>query len=227
MADQLEGRIKAQTRLLSDVSHELRSPLARLRVALALAAESAANREGHLARMEKETERLEELISQLLSTREQDLSMDKHIDLVALLQELCADASFEGDQRGVVVKLASSLEQAVVASSGDLLLKSFDNMIRNALRHTSADSVVEVRLCQEGESYRIEIEDHGPGVDEAELARIFDEFYRVDAARAREDGGHGLGLAIAQRAIAQHGGHVEARNTGSGLLLTTTLPRHT
>ncbi len=224
MAEQLEGRIQAQKRLLSDVSHELRSPLARLRVALALALDAPEKRPDYLARMESDTERLEELIGQLLSTQQQNVTLDSHIDLVALLQRLCEDASFEGSAEGKRVTLETALQEALVASHADLLQKSFDNMIRNALRHTAAQSEVSVRLQLLGDCYVASIEDRGPGVPEAELSAIFDEFYRVDTARTREVGGYGLGLSIARRAIEQHGGSLRAENTGSGLRLVVRLP---
>lgn len=224
MAEQLQQRILAQKRLLGDVSHELRSPLARLRIALALAQENPQQQSGYLARIEQETERLEELIGQLLSTQQDRLEFDKHIDLVSLLQQLCADASFEGKSTEKQVRLTTTLRQAIVASTGDLLHKSFDNIIRNALRHTQAKSCVDVSISRCEGGYRVCIEDRGPGVPEAQLGKLFDEFYRVDTARTREDGGHGLGLAIARRAVQSHGGSVDARNTGNGLLVSVTLP---
>ena len=226
MAQQLQERIQAQKRLLGDVSHELRSPLARLRIALALAQDDSANSKDYLQRIEHEAERLEELIGQLLATQAQSMYLDSHIDLVSLLQQLCADANFEGEQQEKQVIFKPSLEQAIVASSGDLLHKSFENILRNALVHTPGHSRVQVTLEQSGDQYRVTIEDQGTGVPAAELERIFGEFYRVDTARTREAGGYGLGLAIAQRAIRGHGGRIEAENTGSGLAITVLLPAH-
>ncbi|MFV8816372.1 sensor histidine kinase [Haliea sp. E17] len=224
MAAQLQARMQAQRRLLSDVSHELRSPLARLRVALALALDAPDKRQDYLERMERDTERLEELIGQLLSSQQDNIILDNHIDIVPLLQQLCDDASFEGGSAGKAVVLHSELEEALVASHSDLLQKCFDNMIRNALRHTAANTTVRVSLARDGALYRIIVEDRGPGVPEEELSRIFDEFYRVDTARTREGGGYGLGLTIARRAIMQHGGELRAENTGSGLRLIVILP---
>ncbi len=224
MAEQLQGRIQAQKRLLSDVSHELRSPLARLRVALALAQDAPERQQQYLERMEQETERLEELIGQLLSSQPQRLTLDTHIDLISLLAQLCADASFEGSADGKSVRLETSLEEALAASHGDLLQKCFDNLLRNAVRYTDAGSTVTVTLTRAGENWQIAVEDRGPGVPEEELSRIFDEFYRVDSARSREQGGHGLGLAIARRAVIQHGGEMRAENTGTGLRLLVSLP---
>lgn len=224
MAGQLQERIKAQKRLLGDVSHELRSPLARLRLALALAQEQPDKSPDNLQRIERETERLEQLIGQLLASQAGAMELDKHIDLLPLLLQLCGDANFEGTTQAKRVKLNHSIDQAIVASAGDLLHKSLENILRNALIHTPANSTVRVDLDQVGDCYRICIEDQGPGVAEEDLARIFDPFYRTDTARSRDSGGHGLGLAIARRAIQRHGGQVRAENSGHGLAVTVSLP---
>lgn len=224
MAGELQQRILAQKQLLSDVSHELRSPIARLRVALALAEDHPENCRDYLERIERETRRLEELIAQLLSSQQENREMDKHIDLVELLRQLCNDANFEGEQESKRVSLTTGLDQAVIASTGDLLHKSFENIIRNALRHTAKDSSVEVTLSRTASGIAISVEDQGAGVPEDQLNKLFEEFYRVDNARTRQDGGHGLGLAIARRAIEVHGGEITATNTGNGLLVRVNLP---
>jgi signal transduction histidine kinase len=223
MAEQLQMRIQAQKRLLSDVSHELRSPLARLRIALALAQEKSEEAPAYMHRIEQEAVRLEELIGQLLSTQAQDLVMDTHIDLIPLLEKLCVDANFEGQNAGKTFSFTADTEQAIVDSSGDLLRKSFENILRNALQHTPAESEVLVSLTCEAESYWISIEDHGPGVPDDEVKSIFREFYRLDPARSRQSGGYGLGLAIAKRAIQQHRGDITAANTSTGLKITVRL----
>lgn len=222
MAQQLQ--IEDQKRLLADVSHELRSPLARLRIALALAQESSGKSPENLQRIERETERLEELIGQLLASQAGALELDTHIDLVPLLRQLCSDANFEGAARGKSVELSHSIDPALVASSGDLLHKSLENILRNALNHSGANSTVRVTLDWHTQHYRIRVEGQGGGVPEQDLARIFDPFYRTDSARSRETGGHGLGLAIARRAISRHGGQILAENSGRGLIVTVLLP---
>ncbi|NND67946.1 MAG: HAMP domain-containing protein [Halioglobus sp.] len=224
MAGQLQDRMQAQKRLLSDVSHELRSPLARLRIALALAQEQPDTSAAQLDRIERETERLEELIGQLLSTRPQDVPLDTHIDLVALLRHLCADAAFEGTPGGKTIRFECTLDEAVVASHSDLLHKACDNVLRNALAHTGDNTAVTVQLERSGSNYRIRVRDRGPGVPDEALDKIFEEFYRVDDARSRDTGGHGLGLAIARRAVEQHGGAIHARNCDDGLEITLDLP---
>ena len=224
MAEQLQERIESQKRLLGDVSHELRSPLARLRIALALAQEQPQGTRAHLARIERETERLEELIGQLLDSQGPDTALDDHIDLVPLLQQLCSDAKFEGAAQSKRVTLATHLPEAIVASTGDLLHKCFENILRNALNHTPPDSDIEVRLAQTGDEYRVQVSDCGGGVPARELARIFEAFYRTDTARTRDTGGHGMGLAIARRAIGRHGGQIWAENTAQGLAVIVILP---
>jgi signal transduction histidine kinase len=224
MAEQLQERMQAQKRLLHDVSHELRSPLARLRVALALAERGGPDTAQHLQRIDRETERLEELIAQLLSTRAQAQCLEDHVDLAVLLEQLCADARFEGRPLDKNVVFECHCSNAVVATSGDLLQKIFENILRNAVHHTPPQSTVRAELTDVDGGYTVRIADQGPGVAEAELDRIFDAFYRADTARSRETGGHGLGLAIARRAVNAHGGRVAAVNTGQGLAVTVFLP---
>jgi signal transduction histidine kinase len=224
MASELQHLIQAQRRLLQDVSHELRSPLARLRIALALAQDQPESTVSHLQRIEKETGRLDQLIGQLLSSQTQEIILDSHIDLLRLLRELCSDSLMEAEAGDKIIMFHSDLQQAVVASSGELLHSSFENIIRNAIRHTAAGTEVEIRLTATTEHYLITIEDQGPGVPEEQLEAIFEAFYRVDSDRNRDTGGHGLGLAIARRAVALHRGTVTAGNTGTGLKITIELP---
>lgn len=224
MAEQLQRRVNAQKRLLSDVSHELRSPLARMKIALALAQERPEQSVAQLQRLDRETQRLEELIGQLLSAQAAGRPMDEHIDLVALLREICADADFEANADDKQVDLESTPEQALVTTSGDLLRKTFDNILRNAVHYTPAGSRVAVRVERSGPQYRVQVQDAGPGIPEDELEHIFDAFYRVDTARARDTGGYGLGLSIARRAVEQHGGGIRADNTASGLRVSVLLP---
>lgn len=224
MAGQLQERMQAQQRLLADVSHELRSPLARLRIACALAQENPERTSNHLQRIELETQRLEDLITQLLTAQSQRLELDSHIDLVSLIQQLCVDANFEGTQQGKRFTFYTDCREALVESAGDLLRKSFDNILRNALHHTPKDSEVVIGLKQENSHYVVTITDSGEGVPESEVEHIFDAFYRTDTARTRETGGYGLGLSIVHRAVSQHGGRVTAENTDSGFRVVVQLP---
>ncbi|MEM9255040.1 MAG: ATP-binding protein [Pseudomonadota bacterium] len=224
MAGELQEQIQAQRQLLRDVSHELRSPLARLRLALALAEEQPDASAQHLRRIEHEAERLEDLIAQLLDTRDESLLLESHIDLVALLRHLSEDASFEGGETRNAVSFSTDLQQAIVQSTGDLLHKVFDNLLRNALSHSPEGERVDVGLDAIGDRYTITVRDQGPGVPENQLERIFAEFHRVDSARTRLTGGYGLGLAIARRAVIKHGGSIRARNVRPGLEVIVTLP---
>jgi two-component system sensor histidine kinase CpxA len=224
MAEQLEEKIQAQRRLLNDVSHELRSPLARLRVAIALAERDPESIAQQLARMERETERLDELIGQLLAIPDAQLELEDSLDMVALLSELVTDANFETQQELEQITLDTQLIEAIVATHSDLLKKALENVIRNALHHTPAQQQVVIQLWQENKSYHIEVRDSGPGIPPDMLEKIFEPFFRLDESRQRETGGYGLGLSIAKRAVVQHGGSITAQNTRDGLCVSIVLP---
>jgi signal transduction histidine kinase len=223
MAEQLQRQMQAQRRLLRDVSHELRSPLARLRVALALAEKEPQRQGAQLQRIERETERLDELIGQLLAVPEGKIELEDSLDLVILIQELCADASFEAAEENKSIVYRTELAEAVVKTRGDLLKKALENVIRNALSYTAAGTSVLVELEASGAQFCVAVTDQGPGIPDNALERIFEPFYRVDDARQRETGGYGLGLSIASNSIKQHGGSIRAQNTGSGLRVLITL----
>ena len=224
MAAQLQEQIESQQRLLRDVSHELRSPLARMRVALAVGETSQEQAARQLQRLEKEVARLDELVGQLLAVPAGKLVMEDSIDLVGLLTELCEDIGFEAASSNKACTFTTPLEEAVVPTHTDLLKKAFENVMRNALTYTAADTTIEVTLDREGDAYRITVTDQGQGIPDTALEKIFEAFYRVDDARQRETGGYGLGLSIASRAVHQHGGSVRAENTGSGLRVTLLVP---
>ena len=118
-------------------------------------------------------------------------------------------------------------KEALVATHADLLKKTFENILRNAIKYTSDNTVVHTQLSRSDKVYVIRIEDQGPGVAQSELEKLFDEFYREDTARPRETGGYGLGLAIARRAISQHSGKIWAENTANGLAIIVSLPAYT
>ena len=224
MAEQLQEKIQAQKRLLNDVSHELRSPLARLRVALALAEREPQRVAEQLQRIEMETERLDELIGQLLSVPDTQIDMEDSLDLVGLLQQLCADADYEAQNADRRIEFASHLDEVIVRTHGDLLKKALENIIRNAMHYTPTGTAVGVSLGANNGSWLITVDDTGPGIPDADLERIFQPFYRIDEARQRETGGYGLGLSIARRAVEQHGGSIVAENREQGLRVTIRLP---
>ncbi|MBN1774087.1 MAG: HAMP domain-containing protein [Deltaproteobacteria bacterium] len=225
MAERIESLVEGERRLLRDVSHELRSPLARIQVALQLArgkaGEAAA---GALDQIERDAERLSELVGQILTVTKLEHAPDERrtapVALAELLRQVCDDADFEARSRGRRVEL-SPPGPATVRGVEEVLRRAVENVVRNAVRWTADGTTVEVRLERTtgagGEArVRVHVRDHGPGVPEAELTGIFQPFRRVDDARRREDGGVGLGLSITERAVRVHGGMVEARNHPEG-----------
>ena len=220
MAERIEGLVESQHQLLRDVSHELRSPLARLEVALGLAHGSSGKElETNLDRIGLESERLNTLIGELLTLARIEgdtLGFERrHVDLAGLLREVVDDAGFEAQAMGSSVVLGV-LQQCSIEGSSSLLRSAVDNVLRNAVRFTSPESEVEVNLrVEEGEIF-MTVCDRGPGVPEEQLQRIFEPFARVGDARDRISGGRGLGLAIAERAVRLHGGSVSAKNRPGG-----------
>jgi two-component system sensor histidine kinase CpxA len=233
MAEQLERLVGAQKILVRDVSHELRSPLARLSVALELAREEApAAMQQHLQRIDREAGRLNLLIGQLLRLSSiESTNASSHTEkftLHGLVEELLPDAEYEAQQRGCRIQV---LEQSDCAVQGnqELIYRAIENIVRNAIRYTCQDTVVELKIrCEERAGLRmvtLDVSDSGPGVPQTELENIFRPFYRVDAARQQDTGGFGVGLAIADRAVRLHHGEVRARNRPEGgLTMSLSLP---
>lgn len=226
MADRIQTLLDAERRLLLDISHELRSPLARLRVAVELA-RSGEDRETAINRIEKEAERLNGLVSGLLQVTRAEGdpgSLPREpVRLQKLLEELVADAALEAHARGCEVRLTGA-QPAVVQGDAELLRRAIENVIRNAVRHAPEGTAVEVVLETSDGRAVVRIRDYGPGVPEESLPRIFDAFYRVERDRDRASGGSGLGLSIARRAIELHNGTIRARNTSPGLQVEIELP---
>jgi two-component system sensor histidine kinase CpxA len=231
MAERLEWLVNAQKLLLRDVSHELRSPLARLSVALELSREDAdATMSTHLNRIQRETERLNQLIGQLLTLSSMEAVEDFHrfekMALKELLAEMLPDAEYEAQQRDASVILHADCD-CVVEGQRELVYRALENVIRNAIRYTEAGTEVEITLKRDaaGRMAHVEVSDRGPGIPEAELESIFRPFYRVDAARSAQTGGFGVGLAIAERAVKLHNGQIRAENrAGGGTTIRISLP---
>ena len=229
MAERLESLLGSQRRLLRDVSHELRSPLARLRVALELARDRAGKAAGDpLDRIDREAGRLDTLIGQLLLLERLEAGEPETevvaFDLTALLSEVVDDASFEAAPAGREVRLGSYPPCPMLGHPG-LMRSAFDNVIRNAIRHTPEGSGIEIELQVEGTKTSVSIRDHGEGVPDGHLETLFEPFARVADARERTTGGAGLGLAITRRAVEIHGGTVSARNhPDGGLEISIRLP---
>ncbi len=222
MAERLEGLVASHRRLLRDVSHELRSPLARLGVALELARGRAGDAaRPALDRVGRESERLNELIAQLLELArleetERPESALEEVELDALVAEVVADADFEARARDASVLLARS-EPCRLRGEPRLLRAAVENVLRNAVRWTAPGTAVEVELfVEDGGTALLRVRDHGPGVPEEALGRLLEPFFRVEEARDRQRGGVGLGLAIAARALERHGGGVRAVNHPEG-----------
>jgi len=228
MAERISILIDSQKRLLADISHELRSPLARLSVALELARKnSPAGASGPLNRIEREAERLNELVGQLLALTRLESGAERVPAEIVLLEELVQqiidDANFEAKPLDKEVKIVQ-LDKCRVNGSVELLRSAIENVVRNAIRYTAEGTAVEVGLYWKLETAELTVRDHGPGVPEAELEHIFEPFYRVSEARDRASGGAGLGLSIADRTVKLHGGTIQARNVEGGLLVIIRLP---
>jgi two-component system sensor histidine kinase CpxA len=225
MADRIQTLLAAERRLLLDISHELRSPLARMSVAIELL-DDQEEREAAKTQIRRETERLNQLIGGLLEvTRaegEPGLLRSKQVDLEALLGEIVQDCSFEARERNVeiVVESASGMD---VAGDAELLRRAVENVLRNALRYAPPHSHVAVTCEMAQDTVSIRIRDFGPGVPEPLLDRLFDPFFRVEDDRNRRQGGTGLGLSIARRAVEVHGGLIVARNANPGLCVAIQL----
>jgi len=242
MAERLENLVNAQSRLLTDISHELRSPLARLNVALELARQrSGPDARSALDRIDREANRLNELIQKLLTIARLEAGQESiekvPVDLELIIHEIAKDAAFEAQNRHCEVD-AKIVDDCVVMGSPSLLHSAIENVVRNAIRYTQEGTSVEVRLEQgvglsnptpqnsalnndgvgKPEAV-IRVTDSGPGVPEDALDKLFRPFYRIDDARGRQTGGVGLGLAITDRAVRLHGGTIRVSNRPQGGLM--------
>ncbi len=218
MAERVESLLESKQQLLRDVSHELRSPLTRLQLALTLARREDGGMERQLARIEREADRLEQLIARVLKLarleRPSSALQGIPVDVGKLLETIGQDVAIEAEARGCTVSVQADPELEI-AGDPEVLRSAFENVIRNAVRYGPSGSTVAVKAGRR-EGIEVTVRDHGPGVPEKDLELIFEPFYRVDAARDRAVGGEGLGLAIAARAIAVHGGSIEAHNAPDG-----------
>ena len=230
MAGRLQGLVNNQKQLLSDISHELRSPLARMQLALGLARKKLGDEvPSEIDRIEQETERLNDLVGQSLTLSRLDAgavyAKEDFIEIGELLQNIISDCDFEATEQNKKVNL-NVAKSFTINANGELLHRALENIIRNAIRYTEVDTSVDVNLRQQGnENIKITISDQGPGIPEDKIAGLFEPFVRLGEARDRDSGGYGLGLAIAKRAIEFHKGQISAKNqTDSGLLVEIVLP---
>ena len=230
MAERVEALVAGQRRLLGDVSHELRSPLARLTVALSLAQQRSNEEEAtYLARIEREAGRLDQLIEQLLMLARVESGVDNGLrgrfDLTELVQEVVGDGDFEARASGKRVTLLACDPAAMVGIS-ELMRSAIENIVRNAIRYTAAGSSVAVTLHATGlTSAQVSVRDHGPGIGNALASEMFKPFWRAPADADVPSEGAGLGLAIADRVVRMHEGRVSAANApDGGLVVTVELP---
>lgn len=226
---ELEVAIHAQRRLIGDISHEIKSPLARLSMALGLAARSdRADQPRQFARIEKEINSISALASELLTLARLDQAVATpkfvSVPLHRLVKQIIDDAGYEVPNRVRDISLHS--KALSVSGNVDLLRRAIENVVRNAIFYTAEGTPITVSLSRsEAAAAQVAVTDCGPGVPEGALQHLFEPFYRVDAARARETGGAGVGLAICQRIVELHGGTVRARNNEPhGLIVTIELP---
>ena len=226
MAGQLRNLMEGQRRLLHDVSHEMRTPLARLQAAIGLAHQQPEKFDASLARIQLEAERIDKLVGELLTLSRLNAGVgatkEEEIDLADLIADIVEDANFEAEAQGCRVETAQTAP-LILRGRPELLHRAIENLVRNAVLYTPAGGKVTLEAgCIDG-GLRIAVLDNGPGVPVDELDKIFKPFFR--GAGAKSGAGHGLGLAIAQRIVASHGGTVRAANRpGGGLCVEIILP---
>jgi two-component system, OmpR family, sensor histidine kinase CpxA len=228
MAERMESMVKAQSRLLNDISHELRSPLARLNVALGLARKRSGSESADmLERIELEANRLNELIGRILTLARledgEQLVPRSPVPLDDLVLNVAEDAEFEAQARHCHVRSMVPEGEWGVRGNASLLHSAIENVVRNAIRYTGEGTTVEIQLQRtensNGAEALVAVTDYGPGVPPDSLEKLFQPFYRLDDSRGRLTGGVGLGLAITERAVRFHGGRVAAYNRAEGGLL--------
>jgi signal transduction histidine kinase len=232
--DRMSARLRAlmdgQRRLLHDVSHELRSPLARLQAAIGLAHQQPDRIATSLERIERESVRMDKLVGELLTLSRleanPDLPKAELVDMAELVDGIASDARFEAGPDGPAIEVSIEGEaQIAVRGAPDLLWRALENVVRNAVKHGGAGGIVELRLRAEANLVQVEVLDRGPGIAPGDLPTIFQPFFRSNPSKNNVDG-HGLGLAIAERVVQGHGGTIRATNReGGGLQVAIALPR--
>jgi signal transduction histidine kinase len=227
MTARLRNLIDGQTRLLHDVSHELRSPLARLQAAIGLAYQQPEKWSASMERIERESVRMDKLVGELLTLARLEAgairASQEEISMAELLDQIADDARYEAASQGRSVVQEGDAD-VLVTGQADLLGRAIENVVRNAIKHSPEGGEVQLQLRAQPDARQlcIRVMDRGPGVSQAELETIFQPFFRASNASTE---GHGLGLAIAQHVIEAHGGSIKATNrTGGGLCVEMILP---
>jgi two-component system OmpR family sensor kinase len=227
MVQRLQQLMDGQRRVLHDVSHELRSPLARLQAAIGLARQQPERIEDSMMRIEREAVRMDTLVSELLTLSRLEAGMmgklNEQVDLNELVSDVAEDARFEAAASGCRVEI-EALSRAIVRGNAELLHRAVENVVRNAVKHSPSGGLVAIKMQKNhNQTICITVSDQGGGVPEADSYAIFEPFFR--SAQTKASDGHGLGLAIAQRVIIAHQGEIYARNhPGGGLCITINLP---
>lgn len=239
LSKRLNDSERARKQMLSDISHELRSPLARLEVATELTRDFAPNAGRYLDRIDKESARMNDLIEQIIriqSLQMQQYSLDDRdrepVDITQMISDIGQDVCFEFQQKQIAWQWQPPPFDGIVMGDFDQLRSAFENIIRNAFMHTPNDLAIKVGLNKISDNktrhqWQITVTDSGSGIDEADLARIFQPFVRLDSARQRQTGGYGLGLAITHAVVTAHGGEVcvyNRKDGASGLVVEVRLP---
>jgi signal transduction histidine kinase len=228
MADRLQSLVEDKQRLLHDVSHELRSPLARLQAAIDLMQQQPERSSEFVSRIERESSRIDRLVGELLAFSRLDSGIPgnqiQEFDLIEMVEAIAEDASFEAETKPCHV-ITALPEKACMTGDPDLLHRAIENIVRNGIRHTPKASSITIRgeLNADQTWLTLDITDQGDGVPESELKLIFEPFYRSPAADRFK--GYGIGMAITQRVVDAHKGKVSARNhKEGGLIVTIELP---
>ncbi len=226
MAERLERLITSERRLLGDISHELRSPLARLKFALKLARTSS-DPASALERIERDVNRIASLVSDIVEINvvEDDPAMQEKQEICIrdIVREVVQDCGVEAQARGCTIEVGGDVCGAVHGNP-ELLRRAIENVLRNAIRYSPEKTPIELVLSENDGNARITIRDYGPGVPDSAMQRIFDPFFRVEEARNTNGGGSGLGLSIAKRAICVHRGTITAKNATPGLQVSIAIP---
>ena len=230
MAENLQRAATRQIELSRNISHELRSPLARMRVAVELAKQKHGDMP-EFERLDSEAERLDALIGQILSYTKLDASPDtdpEPIDLADLIKEVVENVNYECKAEGIdgISVVARIDASPITPGHVDAMISAIENIVRNAVHHSPPESEVKIHLSQDDENALIDVRDSGPGVDDEDLRRLFEPFFRTrESAESKNARGTGLGLAIAKRAVGVNGGTISARNhPDGGLLVRISLP---
>ena len=226
-AERLQGLLTSERRLLADISHELRSPLARLKFAVKLARSSPDQRHA-LDRIERDVDRITSMVSELveITRAEGDPEARKFeiLDLEQVVNDVVSEERIDAEVRERRLQVSGQLERPLWGDP-ELLRRAVANVLQNAIRYSPSHSTVEVRLGETADTSIVEIRDHGPGVPEELLSQIFKPFFRAEESRDTNSGGIGLGLSIAMRAVQVHQGAITAENAHPGLKVQIVLPR--